>query len=519
MSSRRLPVEMAIYRVSEARHRLPRVFGTGQLVVLGLGVMIGAGIFSLSGEQAAANAGPAVVVSFVVAALVCVLAALCYAELSSTIPVAGSVYTFGYVAFGEVWGWLLGWSLILEMLIAAALVARVWSSYLLATLVGFDVPVPEVLTQYGQADSDLNLVAPVLLLVLAALVVTGTKLSARVLTTVVVAKVAVIVLVVVAGARYVDTANYTPFVPDPAPVADDAGSTVLQALLGQGGTAFGLTGVFMAAGVITFAYIGFDLIATAAEDAREPARSIPRAMLVSLALVTVLYVAMAAVLVGLRSYERLGSPAPVSDALGAAGVTWTASVVNLGGLLAFTTVIMVVLIGQSRVLFVMGRDGLLPRGLGRVSLTFSAPSRAAAVAGVAAALLALYPGLLSLAELLVLGALFAFFFCAVGVLVLQRTQPELERGFRVPAFPAVPVLSALATVWLGLNLQVASWRAFGIWMAAGLVVYLAYGRRHSALAHGTAAPDPGADDAGARPPAPEPAASTRDDSRGGRHAR
>jgi basic amino acid/polyamine antiporter, APA family len=489
MSSRRLPAEMAIHRVSDARHRLPRVFGTTQLVVLGLGVMIGAGIFSLSGEQASASAGPAVVVSFVIAALVCMLAALCYAELSSTIPVAGSVYTFGYVAFGEVWGWLLGWSLILEMLIAAALVARVWSSYFLATLGGFDVPVPELLTRYGQADSELNLVAPVLLLALAALVVTGTKLSARVLTTVVVAKVAVIALVVVVGSRYVDAANYTPFVPDPAPLPDDAaGSTVLQAVLGQGGTAFGLTGVFMAAGVITFAYIGFDLIATAAEDAREPRRSIPRAMLVSLGLVTVLYVAMAAVLVGLRPYDRLGSPAPVSDALGAAGVAWAASVVNLGGLLAFTTVIMVVLIGQSRVLFAMGRDGLLPRGLGRVSSTFAAPSRAAAVAGIAAALLALYPGLLSLAELLVLGALFAFFFCAVGVLVLQRTQPDLERGFRVPAFPAVPVLSMLATAWLGMNLQVASWRSFGVWMAAGLLIYLVYGRRNSVLAADAAEP-------------------------------
>ncbi|MGH3356071.1 MAG: amino acid permease [Nocardioidaceae bacterium] len=507
---------MAIHRVSDARHRLPRVFGTGQLVVIGLGVMIGAGIFSLSGEQAATNAGPAVVVSFVVAALVCFLAAMCYAELSSTIPAAGSVYTFGYVAFGEVWGWLLGWSLILEMLIAAALVARAWSSYFVATLGGFDLPVPELLLTYGQMDSELNLVAPALLLVLTILVVTGTKLSARVLTLAVLAKVAVILLVVVVGARFVDTANYTPFIPEAVP-SDDAGAgTVLQVLLGVGGSTFGMLGIFMAGGVITFAYIGFDLIATVAEDAHEPRRTIPKAMLVSLGLVAVLYVVMAVVLVGLRPYDELATGAPVSDALESVGIGWAASAVNLGGLLAFTTVIMVVLIGQSRVLFAMGRDGLLPTGLGRVSATFSAPSRAALVAGVAASLLAVYPGLGSLAELLVLGTLFAFFFCAVGVLVLQRREPDLERGFQTPAFPWVPILSAGATIWLSLNLAVDTWRNFLVWMVVGLLLYLAYGRRHSALAHGThpSADGPDTDTAAAGPPA-----DTGGEPVGGRHAR
>lgn len=487
MPSRRLPADMAMHPVSDARHRLPRVFGTRELVVLGLGVMIGAGIFSLSGTQAARSAGPAVVVSFVVAALVCLLAAMCYAELASTIPVAGSVYTFGYVAFGEIWGWLLGWSLVLEMLIAAALVARAWSSYFVATLDGFDVPVPALLVDHGEMDSELNLVAPALLLVLTALVVTGTKLSARVLTVAVLAKVAVIVLVIVVGARYVDAAHYTPFVPDRAPVAGEGfGATVWQVLLGDTGGAFGVMGIFMAGSVITFAYIGFDLIATAAEDAREPRRSIPRAMLLSIGLVTVLYVAMATVLVGLRPYEELATAAPVSDALRSVGVGWAASAVNLGGLLAFTTVIMVVLIGQSRVLFAMGRDGLLPRALGQVSGTFSAPSRAALLAGLAAAVLALYPRLGALEELLVLGALFAFFFCAIGVLVLQRSRPDLERGFRVPAFPWVPLVSALATVWLGLNLAVGTWRHFLVWMAGGLVIYLVYGRRHSVLARADA---------------------------------
>jgi APA family basic amino acid/polyamine antiporter len=472
-----------MYRMSDARHRLPRVFGTGQLVILGLGVMIGAGIFSLSGRQAAENAGPAVIASFVLAALVCFVAALSYAELSSTIPVAGSVYTFSYVAFGELWAWLVGWALILELLVAAALVSRAWSAYSLATLDGVGVQVPHAVLKYGAFDADVNLIAPGVLLLLTVLVVTGTKLSARVLTAAVLGKVAVIGLVIVVGARYVDSSNYSPFVPHQQPAAADAGGgTLLQAIIGNPDSTYGIFGVFAAASVITFAYIGFDLIATAAEDTKDPRHSVPRAMLISLGLVTLLYVAMAAVLVGLRPFPELGTDAPVSDALEAAGVPWAAVVVNFGGLLAFTTVIMVVLIAQSRVLFAMGRDGLLPSSLGRVSHTFNAPSRAAATAGLAATALALYPGIAKLEELLVIGTMAAFFSCAIGVLVLRRTQPDLERGFRVPASPLLPLLSAAATAWLAVNLSVDTWRNFAIWTGLGALLYFSYGRWQSVLA-------------------------------------
>jgi len=472
-----------MYRMSDARHRLPRVFGTGQLVILGLGVMIGAGIFSLSGRQAAVNAGPAVIASFVLAALVCFVAALSYAELSSTIPVAGSVYTFSYVAFGELWAWLVGWALILELLVAAALVSRAWSAYSLATLDGLGVELPATAIKYGAFDADVNLIAPGVLIVLTLLVVTGTKLSARVLTVAVLGKVAVIALVIVVGARYVDKANYAPFVPrEQAADAATGGGTLLQAMIGSPDSTYGIFGVFAAASVITFAYIGFDLIATAAEDTKDPRHSVPRAMLISLALVTLLYVAMATVLVGLRPYPELGTDAPVSDALEAAGISWAAVVVNFGGLLAFTTVIMVVLIAQSRVLFAMGRDGLLPKSLGRVSRGFAAPSAAAAVAGIGATLLALYPGIGSLEELLVIGTMAAFFSCAIGVLVLRRTQPDLERGFRVPAAPLLPLLSAAATTWLAVNLSVDTWRNFAIWTAIGLLFYFSYGHWQSRMA-------------------------------------
>jgi APA family basic amino acid/polyamine antiporter len=287
------------------------------------------------------------------------------------------------------------------------------------------------------------------------------------------------VLVIAVGSRHVDSANYTPFVPDVASGAGNKG-TVLQSLLGGSGDAFGLMGIVTAAGAIVFAFIGFDLIATAAEDTRNPRRSVPRAMLASIGIVTALYVAMAAVLVGLRPYAELGTDAPVSDALRGVGPRWTADLINVGALFGLTTVVLVVLIAQSRVLFAMGRDGLLPRGLARVGAA-SSPSRAALFAGVAAAALALDPGTGGRGELLVLGSLFAFAFCAVGVIRLRRSQPDLERGFRVPLVPFVPILSLLATIWLSLTLAWATWGHFAIWMGVGLVLYVAYGRRHSAL--------------------------------------
>lgn len=493
---RRLPAELALLRVTNARHRLPAVFGTGLLIFLALGVMIGAGIFSLSGVQAATMAGPAVIISFLIAALVCLLAALSYAELSSTIPAAGSAYTFTYVAFGEIWAWVVGWALVLELVVAAALVSRVWGAYFVATVEGFGVTLPSAITDHAMVDQGVGWVALVLVLLLTLLVMAGTRLSGRVLATIVSIKLVAVVLVILVGATKVDTDNYTPFIPEPVSGGGARGSVLQYFVDGSVGDAFGVMGIFTAAGVIVFAFIGFDLIATAAEDARDPRRSIPRAMLAAIGIVTALYVAMAAVLVGLRPYEELGTDAPVSDALQAIGTGWAADLINVGALLALTTVVLVVLIAQSRVLFAMGRDGLLPAALSNVG-SGSAPTRAAAVAGVAAGLLALDPGTATREQLLVLGTLFAFGFCSVGVIRLRRTQPDLERGFRVPLVPLVPALSVLATVWLSLNLEPTTWRDFAIWMAVGLVVYGLYGRRHSAL---VGSHEPGLDEE--PPPAP-----------------
>lgn len=485
--TRRLPAELAMYRADHARHRLPRLFGRGDLVMLGLGVMIGAGIFTLAGAQAATNAGPAVVLSFLLAGAVCLLAALAYAELSSALPVAGSAYTFSYVIFGETWAWLVGWALVLELLLAGSVVARAWSEYFLALIGGGDIG---WLEPYARFDSSLNVVALLVLALLTFVIVTGTKLSARFIRTVVVAKVAVIVFVIVFGALFIDTGNYTPLIPEPRASPPDApgAATVLAQLTGNVGHRFGLFGMFAAASVITFSFIGFDLIATAAEDTRQPRRTVPSGILRSLAIVTVLYVAMAAVMVGMRPYTELGGGAPISSAFQEAGAGWAAGIINLGAVLAMTTVIMVVLVALSRVIFAMARDGLLPMRLSRVSRTFSSPARAAATAGAATIGVSLYPDVGALEETLVLGALFAFLVCSVGVPVARVTQPGLERGFRVPAVPVVPVLAVGAVGWLMLNLQVTTWRNFGIWMVAGLLGYLVYGRRHSRLARGEEPP-------------------------------
>lgn len=504
--SRRLPPELAMLRITNARHRLPAVLGTGLLVMLALGVMIGGGIFSLAGTQAATMAGPAVIVSMVIAAVVSLLAALSYAELSSTLPTAGSVYTFAYVAFGEFWAWIVGWALVLELVVAAAVVSRIWAAYFTATLDGFNIGIPEFVAKHSQVGEGTGWIAAALVIVLMLLVMTGAKLTGRVLAMIVVAKLAAVMLVIAVGATHVKTANYTPFVPK-AEAVDGGSSTILQTLIGTS-DAFGIFGIFTAAGAIVFAFIGFDLIATAAEDAKDPRHSIPRAMLASIGIVTVLYVAMATVLVGLRPYGELNTAAPVSDALRAAGSPgWSANVINVGALFGLTTVVLVVLIAQSRVLFAMGRDGLLPRGLAHVGMG-SSPSRAALVAGLVAALLALDPGTVGRADLLVLGTLFAFAFCAVGVIWLRKSQPELERGFRVPLVPLVPILSLLATIWLSLNLSWSTWRDFAIWMVFGLAVYLLYGLPHSVLGNrdvepaASAQPEPAAEPAvrAPRPP-------------------
>jgi APA family basic amino acid/polyamine antiporter len=482
---RRLPVEQATGQLYGGRHRLRVAYRTRDLIVLGLGVMIGSGIFKIAGVQAATAAGPAVIVSFVIAGVVCLLAALFYAELASVVPVAGSAYSYSYVAFGELWAWVVGWALLLELLLAASVVARAWSVFAAQALGDFAVPVPSWLADLVGQPKGFDVFALGILLLLVAVLATGSRLGLRTLWFMVLAKVAVIGLVIGVGLTFFDPGNLSPFVPAARPAADGSGQTVLDAVFGAatGSTpqVFGIWGVLAAAPAIAFAYIGFDLIATAAEETRDAPRSIPRGIIVSLVTAVVLYIGVAVALVGMVPYDRLDPSGPVlATAFDAAGAGAMGKVIDVGAVLGLTTVILVVLIALTRVVFSMSRDGLLPRGLAETR-RYGVPFRSAWVSGGAAIVMSQTIDVLTLEQLVVIGTLFAFLFVPAGVLALRRDRPDLHRPFRVPAAPLTATLAIGAVGWLMLNLKVQTWAYFLAWMAVGVLIYLVYGRRKSQL--------------------------------------
>ncbi len=470
---RRLPPSEATGLRTGARHSLAELYRPADLVVLGLGVMIGAGIFSIAGQQAATTAGPGVILSFMIAGIACLLACLCYAELSSTMPTSGSAYTFTYVIFGEVWAWIIGWALILELQFAAAVVARAWGLITVGAITNLGVRVPN-------PDLAADVLVLVILVLLTGVVALNARVGLRALWIMVAAKLLAIGAVIVVGLTHIDTANFADFYAAPKTLATTP-TTVLEVVVGES-HAFGWFGIFTAASAIAFAYIGFDVVATAAEETVNAPRAVPKGMIRSLVIATVIYIAVALVMVGMVSYTKISVEAPLASAFRAAGVGWMAHVIDAGAVLGLTTVILVLIVGQTRVLFSMARDGLIPRGLASVSRRYHTPSRVTLVIGLVAIVLAEFVPVLTLQELVVIGALFAFAFVAAGVIVMRRRMPHLERGFRVPLSPLVPALSLVATLWLMVNLRVLTWAWFTLWMAFGLLVYLVYGRRHSLLA-------------------------------------
>ncbi|XRQ03063.1 amino acid permease [Actinomadura welshii] len=484
---RRLPVERATGRLYGGRHRLRVVYRTRDLVVLGLGVMIGSGIFKIAGEQAAATAGPGVLISFLVAGGVCLLVALAFAELSSIIPVAGSSYSFSYVAFGEVWAWVVGWALIMELLLAASVLARVWSLYATQALNDFSVPIPGWLGDLIGQQKGPDLFALLILVLVVLMLATGSRLSLKTLWYMVMAKVIVIGLVIATGLKFFSPGNLTPFVP-PARPAPEGDQTVLDAMLGAigGGTphVFGVWGIFAAAPAIAFAYIGFDLIATASEETEDAPRKVPRGIITALLAAVVLYAAVAFALVGMVGTNGFAALNPdkllIAAAFDSVGAGAMGKLVDVGVVLALTTVILVVLISLTRVIFSMSRDGLLPRPLASMS-RYKVPSRATMLAGGAAVVMSQTFDVLTLEQLVVMGTLFAFLFVPASVLALRRSQPDLHRPFRVPAASLTAVATILAVGWLMVNLKVQTWAYFGVWMVAGLLLYMVYGRRKSQM--------------------------------------
>ncbi|WP_448625462.1 amino acid permease [Geodermatophilus sp. URMC 64] len=474
-------VEECIRDTDEPEHRLKKNLSGLDLTVFGVGVIIGTGIFVLTGVVAQAQAGPAVAVSFVIAGIVCGLAALCYAEFASTVPVAGSAYTFSYATFGEFIAWIIGWDLVLELALGAATVAVGWSGYLNQLLSDIGTPLP---SSIAGEEARFNIPAIVIVLVMAGVLILGIKLSSRVTAVIVAIKVAIVLLVIAVGVFHLNADNYSPFVPPAQPAGEGEGGihAPLIQLLGFNQGTFGWMGVIAGASIVFFAFIGFDIVATAAEETRDPKRDMPRGILGSLAICTLLYVAVSLVVVGMQNYTELNPDAPLAGAFSAVGLPVFASIISIGALAGLTSVVMILLLGQSRVLFAMSRDGLLPQGLAKVHPRYGTPYRITLITAVVVAVLAGLVPLTTLAELVNIGTLFAFFLVSVGVLVLRRTRPDLHRSFRVPWTPVLPILAALACLWLMVNLPADTWLRFLIWMAIGLGAYFVYGHRRSRLA-------------------------------------
>ncbi|GAA4514570.1 amino acid permease [Actinoallomurus oryzae] len=471
-------VERSIRETDEPESRLRRELSALDLTVFGVGVIVGTGIFVLTGKVAKENAGPAVALSFVAAGIACALAALCYAEFASTVPVAGSAYTFSYATIGELPAWIIGWDLMLELALGAATVAVGWSGYAEILLDDMGLHLPASLVGEKAA---FNVPAMLIVLAVTALLVLGVKISSRVNAVIVAVKIAVVLLVIVAGLFFVKGVNYHPFVPKATATPEVHGgkAPLIQVLFGYTPSTYGWAGVFAGAAIVFFAFIGFDVVATAAEETKRPKRDLPIGIIASLLVCTALYVAVSLVVTGMRDYRHLSVDAPLAQAFKDVGHPAFATVVSVGALAGLTTVVLILMLGQSRVFFAMSRDGLLPPWLGKVHPRYGTPYRITIVIGVVVALIAGLVPLSALAELVNIGTLFAFVVVAIGVVILRRTHPDLPRSFRVPASPVLPFLAVVACGYLMLNLPVETWLRFLVWMVVGFGVYFLYGRGHS----------------------------------------
>jgi basic amino acid/polyamine antiporter, APA family len=452
---------------------LKRTLGPLNLIMLGIGAIIGAGIFVLPGEVASQYAGPAITISILIAAFACACAGLCYAELASMIPIAGSVYTYSYATIGEFFAWVIGWDLIIEYLFAASTVAVGWSGYAVSLLKAIGITIPQALTNAPVSYDDklgfiatgsfINLPAVFIVGLVTVILVVGIQESARFNNVIVAIKLTVILIFLAAGVSYVNTGNWVPFIPENT---------------GEFGH-FGWTGVFRGAAVIFFAYIGFDAVSTAAQEAKNPQRDLPIGILGSLAVCSILYVCVSLVLTGLVPYPQLAVPDPIAVGIDATGITWLSPFIKLGAVAGLSSVILVMLLGQPRIFFTMANDGLLPPAFSKVHPKFKTPYISTIITGgVAMTLAALFPiGILS--KLVSLGTLLAFAMVCLAVIMLRRSDPNVTRPFRTPWSPVIPIAGIVSCLGCMFFVNSFAWMLLIVWMAIGIGVYFLYGAKHS----------------------------------------
>jgi basic amino acid/polyamine antiporter, APA family len=475
-------VEQSIRDTEDPEFQLRKALGPLDLTLFGIGVIIGTGLFVLTGEAAAGYAGPAVALSYVVGGIVCALAALCYAEFASTVPVAGSAYTFSYATLGEFVAWLIGWDLILEFTLGAATVAKGWSGYLVSVFEILGIKLPTSLYASPESGVSHDWIALIVVALVTTILVIGIRLSSQFNGVITSIKILVTLFIIGYGIFFITTSNLTPFIPPPKPGGEELQVYVLPSLLGID-TIYGVTGIFTAAALVFFAYIGFDIVATTSEEARNPQRDLPIGILGSLTICTVLYILASIVFTGLVPYTKLATAAPAATALEVTPFPAAQLIVSLAILIGLTVVVMILILGQSRVAFAMSRDNLLPPWFSRVHRTFRTPYRITIITGVVSALLAFFLPLVTLGELVNIGTLAAFVLVSIGVIVLRRNRPDLPRAFKVPGYPVVPILAALSCLFLMGFLTAGTWLRFFVWMAIGLVIYFGYSRSHSRLAN------------------------------------
>jgi APA family basic amino acid/polyamine antiporter len=474
---------------------LRRHLSAANLVTLGIGAIVGTGIFVITGQEAAIHAGPALSISFLITAIGCVLAGLCYSEFAAMIPVSGSVYSYSYATIGEALAWFIGWDLILEYLFAVSSVAVGWSGYMCSLLSGWGIALPEHIihstlqhtaeTGWTFTGSIINFPAVFIVAIVATLLLAGIKQSAFVNNIIVVIKVAVILLFIGFGLSYIDMSNYSPyFVPNTGETAVANGTLGFWDFMSSEYFGiYGISGILNGAAVVFFAYLGFDALSTAAQEAKKPQRDMPKGILISLLICAVLYIGVTTVLTGMVNYTELNNAAPIAYAIDSVGdsLKWLSPFIKLGAIAGISSVVLVMMLGLTRICYSISRDGLLPTVFGKVNRKTGAPQNVTILAGIVAGLIAGIFPLNVLSEMVSIGTLMAFTIVCISVIVLRKTHPKLERPFKVPFVPVIPVLGALVFLVLMISLPWATWLRLIIWMAVGMVIYFAYGIRKSRL--------------------------------------